>query len=159
MCFVRGSGRRSRRKRRMRNVKESRRVTGLQGEVHKNTCARTTQGPQKGPLGLIDGSEQLQVSKFPLDSRRCLVLPPLPLTTRFVVFGISRRRPGSFHQCSPRRDFEPLDPIQASSCEGGASEMFSFWDPLQLIHEVSHHIRVPLENHGETIRPTRPEGT
>ena len=26
--------------------------------------------------------------------------------------------------------------------------MFSFWDPLQLIHEVNHHIKVPLENHG-----------
>ena len=47
-----------------------------------------------------------------------------------------------------KKNLETLDPIQPSSCEGGASEMLSFWDPLQLTHEISHQIREPLEDHG-----------
>ena len=51
-------------------MKESRRVTRLQGVVRKNTLAP---GPlwdrRRAPLGIIDGWEQLHVSEFPLDSR------------------------------------------------------------------------------------------
>ena len=37
--------------------------------AQEHTCARTTLVSQKGPLGIIDGWEQLHVSEFPLDSR------------------------------------------------------------------------------------------
>ena len=113
MCFVRGSGRRSRRQRRMRNVKESRRVTGLQGVVRKNIPAP---GPVWDRRKARWASLMVGNNCTSLNSRS--IRDDATLASDYPVRGpgILRRRPGTFHQCSPGRDLETLDPIQPSSC-------------------------------------------
>ena len=120
MCFVRGSGRRRRRQKRVRNVKESKRAK----------CG--AQEPAPGPLwdcrrsrwaSLMVGNNCTSLNS-PLDSRQCLVL----------FF---------FLRWMKRKISQPSKPTSA---------------PVRL-NTKYHQIRVPLENRGEAIRPTRPEGT
>ena len=125
------------------------------GQEHTST--RTALGTKEGPMGVGNGWEQLHLSELPLHTRRCLMLPPLSLTFRLMVFRISRWWLGSFHESPPGRDFKPLDSVQTSGFENSASEMFSFCDPLQLSHEFGHYLRVSLPQYGEAISPARPE--
>ena len=139
MCVVRGSGRRRRRQKRVRNVKESKRAR----------CG--AQEPAPGPLwdcrrsrwaSLMVGNNCTSLNSPPIrDDASCC--PPFPLTTRSGLLPSVLSRNGS-------RNLDPTFELRGRRI-GDA----------HFLGPPSTHPRNPTKSghHGEAIRPTRPEGT